>query len=515
METCFRRTGNAGNLAGTGPRRAAIATTILALTLAGTATAADRANPPSTGCIDEAITPSFEEQRLVNKLPGTDVPAPQRIMEAAGFQDFGPNLIRKLCARDAPTNFEDATGLVKAEGRKLWRAAVDRVQGRHVSGDLPPSDDRMLYWARLTMSKALRQWQPAFAMSDEDRESLLWEFERSSRGQDDIDFPGGNHHVRVIVSGFDPFTLGNPGSTTSTGIRIGNPSGANALSLDGVTIDLPDGKVAAIETYVLPVNYGPFMKGMQEDTLGPSFQSGPKQVDVSITVSQGGGFQFWLEQWNGRFHGPSAGNDGIALCPSAGGQRIPPNDDCDIYPPQRWLGYDPKPWQMDKPAQFTLTSLPVASMIAADTGADVPPPPGAPTPQPYTVIWHTNYTVFPDCFATPTQSFNTPVEQFPPPTPPIPPAVTACARQGGGGDYLSNESAYRNTLLRDTFKLKIPAGHIHVPVMTRFGDGAGNNQNPSAITDPTFEAYRDTIVEQTHRLILQAVIHRGEGAPYP
>jgi hypothetical protein len=509
MDANFRQARGCWKLAGSGgPKGGVIATAVLALGLAGTANAA------STDCIDETVTPSFEERRLVNRLPGTDVPAPQRIMEAAGFQDFGPNLIKKLCARDAPTNLEEAMGLVKAEGRKLWRAAVARVQGRQVSGDLPQSDDRMLYWARLTMSKALRQWQPAFAPTDEERESLLWEFERASRGQYDIDFPGGQHFVRVIVSGFDPFSLGTPGSTTSTGIRIGNPSGANALSLDGVRMKLPDGKVAVIETYILPVNYGPFMRGMQEDTLGPWFQSGSKQVDASITVSQGGGFQFWLEHWNGRFHGPSSGNDGIALCPSAGGQRIPPNDDCDIYPPERWLGYDPKPWQRDKPAQFTVTTLPVASMIAADTGAEISPPPGAPSPQPYLVVWHTNYTVFPDCNATPTETFNSPVPvEFPPPTPPIPPAETACARSGGGGDYLSNESAYRNTLLRDTFRLSIPAGHIHVPVMTKFGDGSGNNQNTSAITDPTFEAYRDTIVLQTHRLILEAVKHRREGAP--
>jgi hypothetical protein len=488
-------------------RRSAIAVAILALGFAGASSA-------QGVCIDETVTPSFEEQRLVNRLPNTTEPAPTRIMEAAGFQDFGPKFIMKLCAADAPNNFDDALGLVRTEGARLWRAAVDRVQGKHVKGDLPVSDDRMLYWARLTMSKALRQWQPTFPLTVEQRDDLQWELERSSRGQYDFNFPGGPQFVRVIVSGFDPFSLGTPGSTTSTGIRIGNPSGANALSLDGVRIKLPDGKTAVFETYVLPVNYPPFMAGMQEDTLGPWFLPGPRRVDASITVSQGGGFQFWLEHWNGRFHGPSSGNDGIALCPSAGGQRIPPNDECDIYPPARWLGYESKPWQKELPAQFTVTTMPVASMIMADTGAGIPPPPGAPSPQPYVVIWHTNYTVFPDCNATPTQTFNSPVPvEFPPPTPPIPPAATACARSGGGGDYLSNESAYRNTLLRDTFGLTIPAGHIHVPVMTRFGNGSGNNQNTSAITDPTFEAYRDTIVEQTHRLILQAIIHRGEGAP--
>jgi hypothetical protein len=41
-------------------------------------------------CIDESITPAFEEQRLVNMLPGTTVPAPRLIMEASGFDKFGP-----------------------------------------------------------------------------------------------------------------------------------------------------------------------------------------------------------------------------------------------------------------------------------------------------------------------------------------------------------------------------------------------------------------------------------------
>src|ERR1700741_4061076 len=47
-------------------------------------------------CIDPAVTPSFEEQRLVNMLPDTTVPAPQLIMEASGFNTFGPKFIKKL-----------------------------------------------------------------------------------------------------------------------------------------------------------------------------------------------------------------------------------------------------------------------------------------------------------------------------------------------------------------------------------------------------------------------------------
>src|SRR5439155_24493858 len=90
-------------------------------------------------------------------------------------------------------------------------------------------------------------------------------------------------------------------------------------------------------------------------------------------------------------------------------------------------------------------------------------------------------------------------------TVPAPP-TTSCSRQGGGGDYLSNESAYRNTLLRDTFQLAIPAGHIHVPVMTNFFGGTaatgGGTRDDNAITDARFEAYRTAIVAQGKALLL-------------
>lgn len=467
-------------------------------------------------CIDESVTPSFEEQRLVNRLPGTTVSTPQVIMEASGFDQFAPKLIQKLCSEDAPSSLEEARGFANAEGRRLWRAAVDRAQGKHVAGDLPISDDRPLYWARLSMRKALRQWQPGFPMTDEERASLIYEFERHSRGQYDIDFPAGPVHKRILVSGFDPFSLGSPGSTTSTGIRIGNPSGATILSLDGQRITLADGTKLAVETYILPVNYTEFDMGMVEDTVAPHMQPGPKRVDASISVSQGGGYQFNLEQWNGRFHGISAGNDGGVTCPGPNSQRLPYSPvGCNVYPPERWLGYDPFPWMKQMPAQFTSASLPVDSMILANTGkvgGDFQRPPGDQWPvqdEVYGVLWGTDYQYYPDCDVADTESRNSPtLNIYPPETLPIPPGSEECARSGGGGNYLSNEVAYRNTLMRDTFGLSIPAGHIHTPVMTRFESG-----NNSVITSPMFEAYRDTIVEQTRRLIFVVGQNLNEGAP--
>jgi hypothetical protein len=502
-------------------------------------------------CIDTTFPLSVEEQRLPNKLTaGNANPFAVDLLYGAGFTHFESDFITALggtssvdtgvtpnvvatdttspCGANAPVDYATAFALMTTQGTNLWKTAVNRAQGRVTTGDLtqvPRSDDRPLYWARETMTRALNRWNPSWGLTSDQRTALQLQLERSSRGQFDINFPAGASYKRLLLSSFDVFTLPNPG-TNGTGMRNGNPSAATALSLDGSRIRLPDGTTGVIEVFVLPVNYPPFMLGMQEDTLGPWFQPGPQRVDASISMSQGSGDQFNLEMWNGRFHGPSAGNDNISLCPTANNQRLPQADDCEVYPVQRWLGYDPKPWRRDFPPQFTTTSLPIAAMIAAATGAGVPRPPGdtfPPSTLPpdypdpsgaFGVQWHTNYTVFRNCDATTgttvttTTNVNTPTFAFPPPTPPIAPLATDCARQGGGGDYLSNESAYRNTLMRDVFSLNIPAGHIHTPVMTHFAAA-----DSMLITDAQFEAYRTSIVQQGRNLIFTVLRNLGPQPP--
>jgi hypothetical protein len=100
-------------------------------------------------------------------------------------------------------------------------------------------------------------------------------------------------------------------------MRNSNPSAATVLTLDGSRTRLPDGTTLVIEAYILPVNYPPFALGMVEDTVGPWMMpsAGQMRVDASVSMSQGGSNQFWLEMWNGRFHGPTSGNDNIALAP--------------------------------------------------------------------------------------------------------------------------------------------------------------------------------------------------------
>ena len=512
--------------------------------------------PPSVACSwDREAALSYEERRLDTPLPfsGANVvthdqtPLAERIVKGAGFDGFEPAFAKRLCAADGRTpvtSYAKALKLVTEEGRALWRAAVDRAQGRRAipAGALPASDDRMLYWTRLYMTRTLRQWAPSFRLGKAQAQALQWRFERASRGQLDIDLPrryaaDGSRYRRMIISGFDVFTLGTPG-TANTGLRNGNPSGATALALDGREFRLADGSLLRIEAYLLPVSYDPFNRGMQEDTLGPWFRPGPRRVDASVTISQGGANQFWLEAWNGRFHGSSAGNDGIVYCPadSASPNYVLPlgsvtnpgtapislrGSGCNINPPRRWLGYDSASrWRQNLPAQFSKASLPVRQLLAADTWRGIERPPGATSQaaEGFDVTWHTNYDFFPDCANPRTENVptNGVMNAMPDPSLVLPPNRRICARNGGGGDYLSNESAYRNTVLRDAFRLEIPAGHIHVPVMNNYYTGVpasgGGARNDNAISDARYEAYRSAIVAQTRALLVGVGNALAQGA---
>jgi len=476
----------------------------------------------SAPCLDGTVALSVEESRLGFTLADNSNPAvlqstsfARQMIEGAGFEGFGPSLVNALCKQ---RDLAGTQKLLSVQAQQLWQNAVARAQQRGpVKGSLPYSDDRPLYWTRLQATAALRQWQPPFNLSADDRTALIDAFDRTSRGMFDINFPAGKGVKRLIMSGFDPYTLdgGQTGSATGAvgnNIRHGNPSGATALSLDGTQYKAKDGSVVFIEGYTLPVNYPEFENGYQEDTIGPFMLPGPRQVDASVTVSQAGPYEFDLEMWNGRYHGVSLGNDNFAPCPTQ--NHIPQlainNNECDIKVVDRWGG--PATFNLTNPAQFTTTSLPFAAMIAANTGASVPRPPGdgwSDTSVAFGVVWHTSYTEFPDCTSTTRVTRNSPVPTtFPPPTQPIPPDATACSYDGGGGNYLSNESAYRNTLLRDRMGLQIPAGHIHTPNMQHF-----DASDLYLASDTTFDAWRLAIVQQGSNLI-HAVADNLPGKPH-
>ncbi|MET9832953.1 pyroglutamyl peptidase [Streptomyces sp. NPDC006385] len=388
---------------------------------------------PTTGAAaaERAPAPTVEERRL-------DRTVPQEILRRSGFDAAAREFARGL---DAARSYAQARRLVVREGSALWRRAVERAQGRGpMGGDLSRDDDRPLYWARLSMTREVRTWEPGFGLSEAQRDALLDELERVSRGQSDIRYPRGGPGIRrVLVTGFDPFTLDRD-------IRISNPSGATALALDGTVIETAEGP-ARVETAVFPVRWRDFAEGTVERTLRPYL----RKVDLFTTVSQGRVGRFDVERTNGAWRGGFPDNENVSRT-----EAIPVADPA-------------------SQPQWTTTTLPYAGIVAADTGR-------------FPVYDNRSVTEIP---AGGTQAVVRPEG----PTP------GSTARAGGGGDYLSNEIAYRATLLRDRLGLHdtLPGGHVHTPVL-QFGAG---NTDPAtgSVTDPEFVRNRLDIIAQVRTIL--------------
>ncbi|MFB6772315.1 pyroglutamyl peptidase [Streptomyces sp. NPDC056337] len=407
---------------------------VAGLAAPGTAMAA----PP--GATATSPAPTVEERRL-------DGDVPREILRGSGFDAVAPAFARGLGRADS---YREARRLVEREGSALWRRAVDRAQGRGPShGAVSRDDDRPLYWARLSMTRELRTWEPRFGLGERQRDALLDTLERTSRGQSDIRLPqrhGGDRGKgakRVLLTGFDPFTLDRD-------IRISNPSGAAALALDGTVIDTPDGP-ARVETAVFPVRWRDFAEGTVERALRPYLPG----VDLFTTVSQGRVGKFDVERTNGAWRGGFPDNENVSRT-----ETVPVTDPA-------------------SQPQWTTTTLPYAAITAAGTGR-------------FPVYDNTSVTEIP---AGSTQAVVRPDG----PTP------GSTAREGGGGNYLSNEIAYRATLLRDRLGLRgtLPGGHVHTPVL-QFGAG---NTDPATgtVTDPEFVRNRLDIVAQVRAIVAVAV----------
>ncbi|MFC8196246.1 pyroglutamyl peptidase [Streptomyces sp. NPDC057298] len=391
------------------------------------------AAPPALAAENPAAAPTVEEQRL-------DRAAPQEILARSGFDTVAPEFARSL---GRARSYAQAERVAVRQGARLWQRAVDRAQGRGpAGGDLSRDDDRPLYWARLGMTREVRQWQPEFGLTEAQRAKLLAALERTSRGQDTIRYPHSKGVKRILVTGFDPFTLDRD-------VRISNPSGATALALDGTVIRTADGP-ARVETAVFPVRWQDFAEGTVERTLRPHLRG----LDLFTTVSQGRVGRIDIERTNGAWRGGFPDNENVSRTGT-----VPVNDPA-------------------SQPQWTSTTLPYKDIVAASTGR-------------FPVYDNTSVTEIPAGGTAPVVR-------------PEGPTAGSTARAGGGGDYLSNEIAYRATLLRDRLGLggSLPGGHVHTPVL-QFG--AGNTDPASGkVTDPQFVQNRLDIVAQVRSILAVA-----------
>lgn len=411
--------------------RAAAALAITAMTLGLTTGAPATASPDrECGTIASPAT-RVEHTRLTD-------PAVADILARSGFDDVAGAVRTAVCEAG---HSKAAVAAARLAGQALWQRAVDRVQGRgDAGGDLPRSDDRPLYWARLAGELEIARVAPGFPSWSEDaRRKVARAFDQASRGIDTTSFGGGKHgrQRQVLASGFDPFTL-------DRNIRQSNPSGAVSLAMDGRTVQTPDGPVE-IQTVVVPVLWAPFADGIVERAFLPHLVPGRRTVDTAITISQGREGRFDLEYWNGAHRGTFPDNDRVSV-----DETIPIPEDLPHETPQ---------------PQWTRTTLPTDAMKAEVTG---------------TFPVNINHTIT----EIPAGS-TTPVTREDPT-----PGSTAVA--GAGGDYLSNESAYRATALRDALEIDTKQGHIHVPVLSGDSDG-----------EPLAEMRAD-IVSETIALVVAA-----------
>ncbi|MET7351889.1 pyroglutamyl peptidase [Streptomyces mirabilis] len=412
--------------------RVRLGASVLGLALVGGLAAAPSASAAA------AAPATVEEQRL-------DQTAPQEILRRSGFDTVATGFARAL---ERAGSFGQAERVVAGQGARLWQRAVDRAQGRGpAGGDLSRDDDRPLYWARLGMTREVRQWEPVFGLTDTQRASLLAELEENSRGENAIRYPHAKGVKRILLTGFDPFTLDRD-------VRTSNPSGATALALDGTTIQTADGP-ARIETAVFPVRWQDFAQGTVERTLRRQLP----RVDLFTTVSQGRVGRFDVERTNGAWRGGFPDNENVSRT-----ETIPVTDPA-------------------SQPQWTSTTLPYARIVAAATGR-------------FPVYDHTSVTEIPAGGTDPVVR-------------PDGPTAGSTARAGGGGDYLSNEIAYRATLLRDRLGLhdSLPGGHVHTPVL-QFGTG---NTDPATgtVTDPEFVQNRLDIIAQVRAIVTVAVSGAG------
>ena len=145
----------------------------------GTAQAQD------ANCYDTAAPLTVEEQRLDDTLVTGGPAVGPALVKLAGFDGRVTEFTTKLCHQVVA---KQAQQFVEREGTALWKAAVARAQSTTPLAH-DAYDDRPLYWARLQLSSALRQWKPRFSLPVDERAKLIQKFDWASRGLSDSAFP--------------------------------------------------------------------------------------------------------------------------------------------------------------------------------------------------------------------------------------------------------------------------------------------------------------------------------------
>jgi pyrrolidone-carboxylate peptidase len=354
-------------------------------------------------CGSRGPEPSVEERRAIPDTgAGANVPSSaSEFLARSRLERFIPALASAI---DTSRTFSAAKAAADSTGRQLWNAATAAARAGK-------TDDRPLYWARVQLTRTIRQAQPRFGLTEDQRAALIDTLDKASRGMTTAQFRGPAGAKRIVISGFDPFGLDleEYGETRAT-----NPSGAAALALDGRT--LANGALrGTVESVVFPVAFDAFDAGIVENFFRP-YLSGPRHADMIMTISMGASGEYKVEQYAGRSRGAGF------------------SDDRDVTPSRPGA-----PPGIAAGPQFIQGRLP--GSVRGTLGEHAPTP------------GETTVTEIPAGKKSAVTSTSGPT-----------PGSTAVS--GSGGDYLSNEIFYRVGLLTLTAGSKIPFGHLHVPMLS-------------------------------------------------
>ena len=293
-------------------------------------------------------------------------------------------------------------------GQGLWAAAR-----AYAAASL---DDRPLYWLRLATTTHLK------ADCGANCPSVVEAFDRASRGDADLTFSDDPTALRMLVTGFDPFSL-------DRNIDQSNPSGVGALRLDGARWTLA-GRPVEVEALLFPVRFDAFDAGTVEARLAPLLKS--EALALLATVSMGRE-HFDLERFPGRRRSSEAPDNAGVLTGASAAKPLVPR-----------LGKSP----LEGP-EFVEFSLPVTALQG---GAG-----------PYEI--RDNRRV-----AT--------LERGTFDAASLGELDGLTAVRGGGGGYLSNEISYRTVRLAQALGSETAVGHIHTPRLEGFDE-----ETLRAITD--------------------------------
>ncbi len=263
---------------------------VVASTLSIGAPAAATEQTFTPTCVEDPTALGVEEALVYE-------PAPRELLSASGLDRVATDFAAELCSL---TGTDGLSALVEERARGLWQKGILAARAMGADGELD-ADDRPLYWARLAMTGALRQWSAANDVPQKTLEAELAKLDALSRGQDTLD-PDASERDVVVLTGFDPFFLNRDA-------RISNPSGAIVLALDGEIVQGPNGPVE-IQAALFPVRWRDFGDGMVEKALTPAF-SAKNRPQLFFTISQGSPKSFDLEAFNGAWRGGTVDNEQV------------------------------------------------------------------------------------------------------------------------------------------------------------------------------------------------------------